>query len=311
MTSATTAVAVPSDIAVEELFQVLLEQVSDGVYFVDASRRIRLWNSRAEQLTGYSSRDVLGCFCVDNLTHVDDRGHCLCTDSCPLKATLADGKCRQADVYLQHKDGYRVPVHVRIAAVHDAWGKIAGCVQTFCDCSTRQEELERIRRLRQNVYIDETTSLANRNFLLQTLQSRLAEYKRYDHSCGVILADVDSFREIRDRYGPILADRLLRMVGQTMAKNCRPFDVPGRWENDRFLVVAGQAKMPDLMNLAEKLRALVEQSKMVIADEHIYATASMGVTLARPGDYAEDIVARAERLVYCSKQAGRNRVSGE
>ena len=70
----------------------LLEQVSDGVYFVNTARRITYWNTGAVQLTGYTPEEVLGRRCSSGLLrHVDDTGCELCQTGCPLAAVMADG----------------------------------------------------------------------------------------------------------------------------------------------------------------------------------------------------------------------------
>src|SRR5215471_8894879 len=92
----------------------LLDHLYDAIYFVDPSRRITYWNEAAELLTGYSAQEAVGRPCSDNLlVHVNETGCALCTTACPLSDTLADGKRREADVYLRHKAGHRVPVSVR------------------------------------------------------------------------------------------------------------------------------------------------------------------------------------------------------
>ena len=93
----------------------------DGVYFVDQERRITYWNSGAERLTGYRREDVLGKRCSDNiLMHINDEGMNLCEKQCPLEETIIDGQPRDIEAYLQHRDGHRVPVSIRVAPVRGA-----------------------------------------------------------------------------------------------------------------------------------------------------------------------------------------------
>ncbi|MFN3535085.1 MAG: PAS domain-containing protein, partial [Desulfatiglandales bacterium] len=95
-------------------YKQILDALSDGVYFVDKERRITFWNNGAERLTGYSADEVLGKSCADNLLmDVDDNGKELCTSGCPLEAVIRDGHMREADVYLHHKFGYRIPIHIK------------------------------------------------------------------------------------------------------------------------------------------------------------------------------------------------------
>ena len=107
-------------------FKLALSALNDGVYFVDRERRITYWNEASERITGFSAKDVLGRRCADNiLCHVDDSGIELCNDdACPLRACMATGQPRSADIYLHHKLGYRVPVSVSGSPVRDNAGKM-------------------------------------------------------------------------------------------------------------------------------------------------------------------------------------------
>ena len=117
--------------------EALLEAMSEGVDAVDADRRITYWNSAAERLTGYRAVDVVGRLCRDNvLNHIDDVGTELCLADCPLMFTMRDGQARgEARLFLHHRDGHRVPVAVRVAALRSPEGTIVGAVEVFHDDS--------------------------------------------------------------------------------------------------------------------------------------------------------------------------------
>ena len=98
----------------EDLYRTIVENMHDGLYFVDRERRITYWNRGAERITGYSAAEVVGTSCADNiLVHVDALGRQLCQGSCPLIAAMADGAAHEAEVFLHHKQGHRLPVWVR------------------------------------------------------------------------------------------------------------------------------------------------------------------------------------------------------
>ena len=93
----------------DEIYKDIFNAMSDGIYFIDVNRIITFWNKGAEIITGYSSSDVVGTHCYDNiLVHVDDEGRQLCKDGCPLFDTIQDGQTRNLNVYLHHKEGHRV-----------------------------------------------------------------------------------------------------------------------------------------------------------------------------------------------------------
>ncbi|MDD2542618.1 MAG: PAS domain-containing protein, partial [Desulfuromonadaceae bacterium] len=97
----------------QEFYKELLDSLADGVYFVDRDRRITYWNKTAERLSGFSAQEVIGTDCAENiLRHIDELGNELCLKGCPLTATLEDGKMRDADMFMHHKYGHRVPVAI-------------------------------------------------------------------------------------------------------------------------------------------------------------------------------------------------------
>ncbi len=77
------------------LFKTLMDNLAEGVYLVDAERRIQYWNEGAAEITGFPAEEVVGKGCSDGiLSHVDGAGHSLCQGGCPISATLSDGKVR-------------------------------------------------------------------------------------------------------------------------------------------------------------------------------------------------------------------------
>jgi len=102
----------------EELYLSIINNLRDGIYFVDTDRKILFWNNAAEAITGYSSEEIVGKLCQHStLNHIDEEGRPLCMVGCPLFATLGDGQQRQDRVFVRHKDGYRIPIHVNIFPV--------------------------------------------------------------------------------------------------------------------------------------------------------------------------------------------------
>lgn len=288
----------------------MLDRLEDGVYILDQQRRIRYWSAGAERITGYAAAEVLGRSCADNLLqHVDAQGRCLCTHGCPLAAVMTDGQARSADVFLHHKDGHRVPVHIFAAAIRDWQGRIIGAFETFSDATESVAAVERIRALEAEAYLDALTGLPNRRYFENALASRFAELKREGLGFGLILADVDHFKRFNDAHGHKTGDKVLQMVAHTLAAACRTYDLVARWGGEEFVVLAGHGAAKTVESLAGRLRALVEHSMLEHAGAVLRVTISLGATVARDDDDAASIFARADGLLYESKTGGRNRVT--
>jgi diguanylate cyclase (GGDEF)-like protein/PAS domain S-box-containing protein len=294
-------------------YATLLDNLYDGVYFVDRERRITFWNRAAERITGFTKAEVLGKRCADNLLrHVDNRGNSLCEGACPVSYTLCDGQSRSASVFLHHKDGHRLPVAIGVVPITDHQQHIMGAVEIFRDNSATVAALEHLKELEDLAYLDALTKVANRTYLETFIVARFNEFRRLGWSFGVIFIDVDRFKQVNDTFGHQTGDLVLKMVAQTLVKNCRSFDLVGRWGGEEFLCVISKLKDASQITVtAERLRALVESAWVSLPDCSLHVTISLGVTLARLQDAPGTLIHRADSLMYQSKAAGRNRITYE
>jgi len=293
----------------EASFRAILDTVSDGVYVVDCDRRITQWNKGAEAITGFTEQDVLGSTCGDAmLCHVTEDGRILCTEGCPLDATLKTGQGRTGHVHLRHRDGHRIPVAAQSTPLRDAEGALTGAVEAFREETAELAAAERIRQLRQVALLDPLTQLGNRGYTRMMLSSRLDELRRYGWPFGLLFVDVDYFKRVNDSHGHEVGDKTLRVIATTLLKSLRPFDFLGRWAGDEFLALIVNVGRDALSTVAERARVLVERSMVEAGANEVRVTVSIGGALARPEDTVDQLVARADALMYESKLAGRNQV---
>jgi diguanylate cyclase (GGDEF)-like protein/PAS domain S-box-containing protein len=281
-----------------DIYREILDNLADGVYFTDTERRIAYWNRGAELLTGYSEREVLGRRCGDNiLMHVDDSGRMLCLQGCPLGETIRDGQPRDAQVYLHHKDGHRVPVHVRAMARRDASGNIIGAVEIFNDNSATLEMSERLVQMEKLALLDSLTGLANRRFIESTIRSRLEELRRNGWHFGILFMDIDNFKSVNDTYGH----------ERTLHASARHFDAIGRIGGEEFVAVIANIDGSTLYDIGNRMRILVAGSSLE-SPKSLSVTLSVGGAVAAPDDTMESLLARADEKLYEAKKAGKNRV---
>ncbi len=294
----------------EDLYREIVENMVDGVYFVDRERRITYWNKGAERITGYAAAEVVGSSCADNLlVHVDAQGHELCKGSCPLIAAMEDGGPHEAEVYLHHKQGHRLPVWVRTAPLRDAEGRFAGAIEIFTDLRSRQVLAHQVEELQKLALIDPLTGISNRRHFETQLHSRLEELRRSGIDFGLLFMDIDLFKQLNDRYGHDVGDQVLRTVAKTIELAVRPFDQVCRWGGEEYAGVFPHTDVEALSGIAERLRVLVAHSRVPTGIGELFVTLSIGGTLAAPGDSAGSLLKRADRLMYVSKEKGRNRTT--
>jgi diguanylate cyclase (GGDEF)-like protein/PAS domain S-box-containing protein len=295
----------------QDFYKRLLDNLYDGVYFMDAKRRITYWNQGAERLTGYENEEVVGCYCRENiLEHVDEGGTRLCESSlCPAAKTLADGEAREEEVYLHHKSGHRVPVSIRVAPIKSPEGGIIGAVEVFSDASFKIDARHTIEELQRMALLDSLTGVGNRRYAEMNLNFRLAEMDRYGWTFGALFIDLDNFKDINDAHGHEVGDTILKMAAKTLSNSLRSFDTVCRWGGEEFVAIIVNVDSERLHTVCEKLRIMVEQSSIALNGQSVGITISIGGTIADSRDDMQSLISRADELMYRSKSAGRNRAT--
>ena len=292
------------------IFRSILDNIREGVYVTDRDRVITYWNKGAAEITGYKREDVMGSSCKHNiLTHVDDHGKLLCDEGCPIERTISEGETVEVEAYLHHKSGYRLPVHIRTAPITDSEGNIVGACEVFTDISSKISTEKKLNELRKLAMLDPLTDLANRRYIDTYLQKRLEEASNTQLSVAIIFYDIDHFKGINDTYGHDVGDRVIKMVANTLIKSARTLDLVGRWGGEELIEVIPNATEEYLQLIAERNRMLVENSDLALGSELIRVTVSVGATLISDDDTMESLIKRADKLMYKSKNNGRNRTS--
>ena len=295
----------------EEFYKSLLQNIYEGVYFVDKDRRITFWNKGAERITGFTSSEVLNNFCYNHiLNHVNDEGEELCLTGCPLHKTMEDGQMREASVYLHHKQGHRIPVSIRTIAIIDN-GKTVGAIEVFRDETEQKGIIKEIEKLKDLALNDPLTSLPNRRYIESLKKKKMNEYFTLGIPFGVAFMDIDKFKDFNDNYGHDVGDEVLKMVAKTFRGVVRSNDLIGRWGGEEFLAAFSGVDLDDLCNVSEKLRALIERASLKKGEESLKVTISIGSTLFQPEDTIDSVINRADSLLYRSKSEGRNKVTCE
>jgi diguanylate cyclase (GGDEF)-like protein/PAS domain S-box-containing protein len=292
------------------VYSVFLENLQEAVNILDEDLRIIFWNAAAEQITGYSSEEVLGKPCLKNvLLDMRDEGIRPCHTQCPVKRVFEEGGIYSNESYLQHKEGYRFPVEMRIIPIKNQDGKIIAALETFREFSPKVTIPQKKTDLERMGLLDPLTEQGNRRYVEMHLNSRLEEMKRYGLAFGVLFVYVDDMQHINDKHGSVVGDKVLKMIGQTLANNTRFFEVAGRWNGEQFVVVLLNIDSEKLDLVANKLRLLVEQSHLRDSDAFVKTTVSIGATLAQFTDTTASLTERARKLADHSKWLGKNCVS--
>jgi diguanylate cyclase (GGDEF)-like protein/PAS domain S-box-containing protein len=294
----------------ENLVRTILENLSEAVCAFDSARNLTYWNRGAELITGYEADEVLGKKCSAGiLVHVDENGRPVCGDGCMIGDAIDRRVSQEAQLFIRHKHGHRIPVHVRFAPLIDDSDAVVGALQVFREGTTGAAVTQRIRELEKLSFLDPLTNLANRRYTDMTLRSLCSELALGGPPFGVVLLDIDNLKEINDTYGHDAGDMVLRTVARSLLLGSRPFDVKGRWGGDEFIAIVANVDAVGLSQAAERFRGVVESSSVRYGNKEIRTTASIGATMALAGESVRELIRRADRELYLSKSGGKNRTS--
>lgn len=153
---------------------------------------------------------------------------------------------------------------------------------------------------------DSLTGLLNRGAFEESLRRELALSQALGHALGLILVDIDFFKQVNDEHGHLAGDDVLRRISATLRTGTRPSDVLARFGGEEFIVLLRGAGPAQTEEVAERLRAAVAEMKNLPGGKRL--TASFGVAVSQPQDSVTSLVVRADEALYRSKHDGRNLV---
>lgn len=170
--------------------------------------------------------------------------------------------------------------------------------------SLRSELLETVQNR------DPLTGARNRVGLLSDLREQQALVRRGVQQCGLIMIDLDHFKEVNDRHGHAAGDAVLRAVSRCLQSELRPYDHLYRYGGEEFLVVMPQISVEGAAEAAERFRAALDAPGILEGSEGegLRVSASIGVAALDPERPVEESIDRADGAMYGAKAKGRNRV---
>ncbi len=158
-------------------------------------------------------------------------------------------------------------------------------------------------------YIDALTGLPNRRYL-EELLATMGPRRRSGDQLAALMIDLDHFKELNDRYGHVIGDRVLRAVGECLADAVRAEDTAARYGGEEFAIVLARPDPADAVEVGERIRRLI--AEIPPEDVGILEPISVSIGVAVAGPHVSDAYAvldAADRALYRAKREGRNRVA--
>jgi diguanylate cyclase (GGDEF)-like protein/PAS domain S-box-containing protein len=221
------------------------------------------------------------------------------------KALLEQGHW-QGEIWDRRKNGEIYPKWLSISAVRDQYNEISNFVALSTDITSIKETEEKLETL---AHYDPLTGLANRLLFHDRLQHDLTITNREQGELGLILLDLDGFKEVNDTLGHPAGDQLLIMVASRLLDSIRESDTVARLGGDEFVIILTKIiRENDLALLAQKILDTL-RLPYNLDGERVEISASLGITLyPEDGKDAMLLLKNADTAMYHAKAAGKGRI---
>ncbi|MBV9551567.1 MAG: diguanylate cyclase [Alphaproteobacteria bacterium] len=265
--------------------------------------RIIYTNAAFSRIFGYAADEVVGR--SPRLL----QGPETCADTIrEISAVVHGGSSIRRRILNYNKAGRPVWVDVNIVPLPGFDGEIRRFAAIERDVTN---EVRHEAQLEQLAYVDPLTKLANRRYFEQTLQRELSRAQRLHLPLSLAILDIDHFKQVNDRWGHPIGDRVIHGVAQSLLKSVRAYDCIARIGGEEFTVLLPGADLDAGKRVIDRVCADVRTTvKVELSETTVTVTCSAGLT-ARCGaaDAGDKMILRADRALYMAKNAGRNRVA--
>lgn len=289
----------------KELAQVTLKSIGDAVITTDINGHIQLLNPIAESLTGWTQDEAIGKP-LDEVFNIVNQTTRKPIEN-PAYRAISEGVIVAMSNHsvLISRSNQEYSIEDSAAPIRDNAGNILGCVLVFHNITEKYQLMEQISWQAGH---DTLTRLPNRTLLTDRLEQAIAHAERQEQLLLVCFMDLDGFKEVNDRHGHELGDKLLIEVARRLVKAVRSEDTVSRLGGDEFVLLLSELQSMDEVDLTLS-RILEEMARpFIIEKETLKISASIGSTIF-PFDSSDTdtLLRHADQAMYQAKQSGRNR----
>ncbi|NQD36102.1 diguanylate cyclase [Permianibacter sp. IMCC34836] len=295
---------------VEEQFRRLFENSPVACLLTDSDGRIQLINPACASMFDYRVEQLLGeniRMLVPEASRSRHSAGMAKYFTAPREQLLGV----TSDIYGLRRDGVELQIEVGVTPIR--LGGVSLALATINDLSTRKAYEQALLAMSRT---DGLTGIPNRRHFDQVIAEEWRRLRRNEQGSAILMIDIDHFKQLNDRYGHLVGDETLRMVGKALKQQLhRPGDFLARYGGEEFVVLLPDTDRDGAMLLAEQMRQAVAElpaanNDGTLALSDSWVTISVGVAAVQNCNEQEpaDLLANADRLLYGAKRAGRNRV---
>jgi len=282
-----------------ELHAMLYANTTEGVMITDEKGYIIEVNDAFQEITHYSSDDVIG-----QTPRILSSGRQDKAFYETMWSELNSNGAWEGEITNRRKDGTLIVEWLRIYVIKDEKGRVANNIAVFSDITGKKLTEEEMHR---RAHQDPLTGLANRLSFDERLQQDLARARRSNNRLALLFIDLDKFKPINDIHGHHAGDEVLLEVSRRLLKELREVDTVARVGGDEFVIILAELSSPkDIESVAERILHSLRQA-IPFNGMELYISASIGISLYPDDGLSErELIANADQAMYEVKRNYRD-----
>jgi diguanylate cyclase (GGDEF)-like protein/PAS domain S-box-containing protein len=285
-------------LAGELLYRTLFEEVPIGLYITTADGTIINVNAELARILEYPDRQMLLGSSVSEIYADPHEGQRV------VVALEQSGAVHRSEVALRTRSGAIILALDTRRVVRDERGTILYCEGSMQDVTEARRLEEQLRHMARH---DPLTGVYNRHALNEILPNEIARSCRYRHPIGVLMVDVDQFKEFNDRFGHAAGDEVLKDIAALITRCVRDSDVVVRYGGDEFLVLLVETN-GEAVRVKERIEREMAET-FGAAQYGAPITVAIGAAHWSPetGESVDDLLSQADKAMYAEKNGGHPR----
>ncbi|MCB1175192.1 MAG: diguanylate cyclase [Leptospiraceae bacterium] len=177
----------------------------------------------------------------------------------------------------------------------------------LCRVNMNLDNLDLIHSIMDLAHKDYLSNLANRRYFMEMAQKRISELQQRGQEYALVMMDIDFFKKVNDNWGHKAGDRVIQEVARLLNENTKGSDLVARFGGEEFCLLLANISAAGAWHLSDRIRSAIAAESIAYEREMIQVTVSAGVS-CDPNLSLEQMIARADEMLYRAKSAGRNQV---